>query len=264
MIKKNLFILFVFYFFVLQLLVAGLIWGEPRFYLLGGINLLAMLLVSAGYRFFTKTSTPSREVLFLSPEKDDGIEKNFPEEKAESTPFSESNIEYIKTKINRATKKQLTPASGLYRLLMFLLACVGFGGVLYLFWDTFDFIAVIIAAILMLLFLAVIFKLANLWRKNILCSGYVLFFLMLGGFGIFGLGWSSQFSWLETIKTEITTFIDGIKGFEADTSAPIQPDLELSGFLFEQTGAVIGNSLSGELLSGGFLSGEQESLSLTT
>ncbi len=144
MIKKNLFILFVFYFFVLQLLVAGLLWGEPRFYLLGGINLLAMLLVSASYRFFTKASAPSREVPLPNNEKADLTEETSLEEKAEPAPLSESNIEYIKTKINRTSKKPLAPASGLYRLLMFLLACVGFGGVLYLFWDTFDFIAVII------------------------------------------------------------------------------------------------------------------------
>lgn len=259
MIKKNLFILFVFYFFVLQLLVIGLIWGDPKFCLLGGVNFFAILLVFVGYRFFTKTSTPSHEVRFPSAEKADIIEDSSPIEKAEPRSLSESNIEYIKTKINRTAKKQLAPASGLYRLLMFLLACVGFGGLLYLFWDTFDFIAVIIGGVLMAFFLAVIFKFANLWRKNILCSGYVLFFLALGAFGIFGLGWSAQFPWLETTKTEITTFIDGIRGLEEDISASVQPNLELSGFFFEQTGTVIENPSSGELLSG-----EQENLSLTT
>ncbi len=116
----------------------------------------------------------------------------------------------------------------------------------------------------MVLFLGVVFKLANLWRKNILCSGYVLFFLALGAFGIFGLGWSAQFPWLEMTKTEITTFIDGIKGLEEDAPLPVQPDLELSGFLFDQTGTVIEGSLTGALLSGELLTGDQENLALTT
>lgn len=116
----------------------------------------------------------------------------------------------------------------------------------------------------MVLFLSVVFRVANLWRRSVFASGYVLFFLVLGLFGILGSGWSHRYAWLETIKTEITTFIDGLKGFEMDTPALVQSDLELSGFLFEQTGTVIGNSLSGELLSGESLTGEQEILPLTT
>lgn len=263
MIKKNLFILFVVYFFVLQLLAVGIIWDDSRYYLLGGINLFAMLLVSASYRFFTKTSVSSREAQLSNAEqnitKERGIDEEDQEEKSEQAPISESNIEYIKTKINRVAKKPLAPASGLYRLLMFLLACVGFGGVLYLFWDTFDFIAVIIGGILMVLFLSVIFKLANLWRKNPLCSGYVLFFFLLGSFGVFGLGWSDQFPRMDDIKAGITTFIDGIKGEELDSPDSIDPSIELSGFVFEKTGTVIDNSLNEDIPSE-----DRDGLSFTT
>lgn len=186
MIKKNLFMLFVFYFFVLQLFVAGLIWEDSRYYLLAVVNLLAVLLVSVSYRFFTKKTGELPKGHVISAEnavaKLAVSEEVVTVEKAEPEPLSESNIEYIKTKINRTTKKPLAPGSGLYRLLMFLLACIGFGGVLYLFWDTFDFVAVIVGAVLMVLFLGVVFKRAHLRRKNLLCSGYALFFVVLAAF----------------------------------------------------------------------------------
>lgn len=69
------------------------------------------------------------------------------------------------------------------------------------------------------------------------------------------MGWSAQLPLLENVRTEITRFIDGIKGLEFDDSVVVEPDLELSGFLFEQTGSVIQNSLSGEIFTGEFLTG---------
>lgn len=197
MLKKNLFLFFIFYLIVLQLFVIGVLRNDPRFHILGGVNLFAFFLIARCYKAFTKDkeeksdSTPLvREKISnftytdvpSSPrenvEEEREIEKAFPKAEA-AAPLSESNIEYIKTKINRSKKPALIEGSGRYRFAMFLLAIIGFGGIMYMFWDTFDFFAVLIGAIGMLIFLTVVFKAANLWRKTIFLSGYVLFFLIL-------------------------------------------------------------------------------------
>ena len=81
-------------------------------------------------------------------------------------PISESNIEYIKTKINRAKRKPLREWSPVYRFLVFLIAVFWLWGVLYAFWDSLDFIALTIWALAMLIFIGVCFKSANLRRKT--------------------------------------------------------------------------------------------------
>lgn len=104
MVKKNLFILFVFYFFVIQFEIAGILWNEPNFYLLGGINFLAMLLASRCYSFFTREKEQVLEPLLMREKNI--MQEEYKEEKSEDLPLSESNIEYIKTKINRTKKQQ--------------------------------------------------------------------------------------------------------------------------------------------------------------
>ena len=52
---KNLFLLFSFYFFVVQAIILGLLTGNVLFYQLGGINAGAMLIVSLLYFLFTKS-----------------------------------------------------------------------------------------------------------------------------------------------------------------------------------------------------------------
>lgn len=270
MIKKNLFVLFVFYFFVVQLFIAGLLWWETNFYILGGANLIAMLLVSVFYRFFTRENekkAPSdkwvadpllvkekitlvesgtESLLIAQEELIQTTETIGNSEELESAPISESNIEYIKTKINRAKKKPLAQGSGLYRLLMFLLALIGLGGVLYLFWDTFDFFALVMGAIGMMIFIAVIFKAANLWRKSIFSSLYFLFFFLLAIGGILGMSFANTYQEVDQVKEKITTFIDGIKGKIEPNTEDLIDDTEQSNFLFEETGEVLGLNLTWE------------------
>jgi hypothetical protein len=57
-------------------------------------------------------------------EKEPEVEKEPVKRKVQ--PISESNIEYIKTKINRTKKRSTREGSWIYRFLIFLLALIGF------------------------------------------------------------------------------------------------------------------------------------------
>lgn len=70
--------------------------------------------IAIGYRFFTRADSAEKPI--VQPASKPSLE-GFPEMEptkeapADLPPLSESNIEYIKTKINRVTKKPLAPAS---------------------------------------------------------------------------------------------------------------------------------------------------------
>lgn len=169
------------------------------------------------------------------------------EEKTEERPLSESNIEYIKTKINRSKKQQSVQWGGLYRLLIFLLALVGFGGILYMFWDIFDFFAVATGAFGMMVFIRIMFKVARLWDKTMFVSVYFLTFLVLACGGIFATLFGDQYTEVDQVRAEISTFIEGIKGVESqDLNLETTWNIADIGFLFEETGEVLGISLSGD------------------
>lgn len=95
--------LFVLYFFVIQLGVAGMLWDEPNFYFLGGVNFVAIVFLSLCYSFFTKEKEQNPEAILVREKVQ--REKEIEEDQKE-TLISESNIEYIKTKINRTKKQQ--------------------------------------------------------------------------------------------------------------------------------------------------------------
>ena len=247
MIKKNLFMLFVFYFFVIQFWIAGLLWDQSNFYLLGGINFVAILLLSLCYSFFAKEKEPSPEAILVREKMRKELLSKASEES--ELPISESNIEYIKTKINRNKKPQTVSWWGTYRLLVFLLALVGFVGILYMFWDIFDFFAVLIWALGMMIFITVIFKAAHLWEKTIFASVYFWLFCFFACGGLVGLLFWNQYAEVEFVKSEISTFIDGLKGeWNQNADDELTGSLEESGFLFEETGEVLGMSLSGDRL----------------
>lgn len=108
----------------------------------------------------------------------------------------------------------------------------------------------------MMIFIAVIFKATRLWNKTIFASVYFLIFLILACGGLFALIFGSEYPTVEQVKSGISTFIDGMKGEVIQSSESETVDiLEDTGFLFEETGEVLGISLSGDSL----LSGEQNS-----
>ncbi|MDR2189876.1 MAG: hypothetical protein LBP53_01480 [Candidatus Peribacteria bacterium] len=56
---RNLFLLFVRYFFVVQAFIVGVLTGDTLYYKLGAINALAIILISICYHFFTAPIDPS-------------------------------------------------------------------------------------------------------------------------------------------------------------------------------------------------------------
>lgn len=116
-----------------------------------------------------------------------------------------------------------------------------------MFWETFDFLAMIIGALGMIIFLAVVFKAANLWRKPLFLSGYVLFFLALILLGIYALVAGNENPQLSMLKEQITIFLEGIQPKDPENlELPELNSEEDPDFLFEKTGTVLGLNLSGE------------------
>lgn len=263
MVKKGLIMTLVAYFFIIQAFIVGAIWQDSHFYTLWCINLLFFVLFFFGVSVFSwdKNATkqdkwPSYPIVKEKIEQEvvaeteaTPIVEEVVEEKEtfrrirDDRPISESNIEYIKTKINRTKRKPLREGSAIYRFLVFLIALLWLGGVLYAFWDSLDFIALIIGAFAMLIFIWVCFKAANLWRKSLFSSIYfLLFFLAMIG-GILGLVFASS-STVEKVKDWITTFFDGVKGEEIVTENT--QTWEDISFWFESTGSVLNFSLTWE------------------
>lgn len=54
MLKKNLFFLVIFYLFVLQVALIGLLFSVPQFYTLAGVNLGALVVLLGLHSFFSK------------------------------------------------------------------------------------------------------------------------------------------------------------------------------------------------------------------
>ena len=242
MLKKNLFFLVIFYLFVLQVALIGLLFSVPQFYTLAGVNLGALVVLLGLHSFFSKKKDEEiwdkpfvREVSYTEKEEVKDEEK-----------VSESNIENIKIKINRTRTKPVAKGSALYRFLAFLFALVGFWGILFILWDIVDFGAMILWAFCMIIFLLVAFKGANLRNKSFFASVYVLIFLCLGILGVWGLFTPDSVTLREDIKDSITTFIAGLKWNvpEKKTEKPEQD--QLSGYVFEETGSVTNVVLSGK------------------
>ena len=212
MAKKGFLIAFALYFFVIQSFIIGALRGDVHFYTLWGINFLVLILILLGASVFSSDKNNKGEKKEVYPIVKEKIAQEkvieTPEKKEENVggeeekeigvrrtrneePISESNIEYIKTKINRSKRRPLAEGAGIYRFLVFLLAILGFGGILYLFWDSLDFIAVVIWAFAMLIFLGVCFKAWNIRRKRLLKSVYFWVFLLVMLWGIIWIIYSN-------------------------------------------------------------------------
>ncbi|MFC2494810.1 MAG: hypothetical protein ACFNWZ_01225 [Candidatus Absconditicoccaceae bacterium] len=261
MTKKGPIIISIIYIFVIQAIIIGLLRNEPRRHILGGINFIATILLALLRKQSKQRSEQKGEAPLIRekhPTPKETTEKDFftKEKKEESAPtLSESNIEYIKTRINRNRKNQTTNGGGLYRLLIFLLALIGFGGILYMFREIFDFIAIFIGAIGMMIAIMVIFRAAQLRERPIFSSLYFLTFFVLGCGGLAASLFGGKYEKIEDIKNGISTFIEGVKGKEITNTKTGSNEGEIdSDFLFERTGSVIEMNLSGDASS---LSGEQ-------
>ena len=97
MLKKNLFFLVIFYLFVLQVALIGLLFSVPQFYTLAGVNLGALVVLLGLHSFFSKKKD---EEIWDKPFVRD-VSYTEKEEVKDEEKVSESNIENIKIKINR-------------------------------------------------------------------------------------------------------------------------------------------------------------------
>ena len=277
MVKKGLVMTLVAYFFIIQAFIAWAIWQDSHFYTLGCINLIFFILfffwISAfkgdwdkkqekGINYPIVKEKIEQERVVSEPVVAQSVaEEPAAVEESESfrrvrteRPISESNIEYIKTKINRAKRKPLREWSPVYRFLVFLIAVFWLWGILYAFWDSLDFIALTIWALAMLIFIGVCFKSANLWRKSLFSSIYFLLFFLVLLIGVYWMIFSA-----DKLKESISTFFDGVKGDEVVMTGDNQEIKEDTGFLLETTGSVISFSLSWESIYSTWetLTGEQ-------
>lgn len=265
MVKKGLVMTLVAYFFIIQAFIAWAIWQDSHYYTLGCINLIFFILFFFWISVFkwgdwekkqeksinypiVKEKIEQERVVSEPVVAQPVAEESAAVEESESfrrvrteRPISESNIEYIKTKINRAKRKPLREWSPVYRFLVFLIAVFWLWGILYAFWDSLDFIALTVWALAMLIFIGVCFKSANLWRKSLFSSIYFLLFFLVLLIGVYWMIFSP-----DKLKESISTFFDGVKGDEVIMTGNNQENKEDTGFLFEATGSVINFSLSWE------------------
>lgn len=196
------------YILIAQPIWLALLWGQHMFYYLAAINtgfFLLMIWIGTQKRETGGTTSASSLRATSASLQTASLED-------EDQELSSSNIEKIKIKINTTKQPPLPKGSGLYRLLAFLAGVVGFGGCVFVLWETFDFGAVLMGAAGMMLFLFVVFKGMNLWRKSMFASLYFLLFLVLAGLGVWGLFIGEHSSTKSQLKYRISTFIAGIKG----------------------------------------------------
>ena len=266
MVKKWLVMTLVAYFFIIQAFIAWAIWQDSHFYTLWCINLLFFILFFFGVNAFKwdkwenkQEKWPSYPIVKerIAEEKvsetveEKPVAETIVEEKESEVfrrvrndrPISESNIEYIKTKINRTKRKPLREWSAIYRFLVFLIALLLLWGILNIFWDSLDFIALIIWSIAMLIFIWVCFRSANLWRKSLFSSIYFLLFFLAMLLWIIGMVFAGN-SKIDALKDDISTFFNGVKWEETVVVNEIKEENDNSGFVLESTGSVISFSLT--------------------
>ena len=179
------------------------------------------------------------------------LEEDIPSPQAEKKPH---NIEQVRVRFNRSkSKTQATQQEGgLARFIAFLCAIVGRGGVMLLMWQEFDFIAMAIASFLMGLFILVVFKAMNIWKKSIFSSLYFLLFVLIFAGSVAGIFIDEHNSTKVLIKDQLSTFFAGLNGDVIKK----QENNELSGYEYQLTGALLtGENLSGTERTGKLLTG---------
>ena len=192
-----------------------------------------------------------REVSDLKDTNHTLDEENTPSPQTEKKPH---NIEQVRVRFNRSkSKTQATQQEGgLARFIAFLCAIFGRGGVMLLMWQEFDFIAMAIASFLMGLFILVVFKAMNIWKKSIFSSLYFLLFVLLFAGSMAGIFIDEHNSTKILIKDQLSTFFAGLNGDIIEK----QENNELSGYEYQLTGALLtGETLSGTELTGELLTG---------
>ena len=294
MIKSGLLWYLLIYIFVIQMGIVGYLRSDASFYILAGVNGIALAVGAWSFSDREKKDVETKvsekilannkvekslevkeepQTALIEEETEDQEEKksdffvrevsdlkdtNYTlEEENTSSPQSEKkphNIEQVRVRFNRSkSKTQATQQEGgLARFIAFLCAIVGRGGVMLLMWQEFDFIAMAIASFLMGLFILVVFKAMNIWKKSIFSSLYFLLFVLLFAGSIAGIFIDEHNSTKILIKDQLSTFFAGLNGDVIKK----QENNELSGYEYQLTGALLtGENLSGTELTGDLLTG---------
>lgn len=278
------------YIFVIQMGIVWYLWSDASFYVLAGVNGIAL---GVGAWSFCKRKATNEEGETLvkdaprslkeeikdeekleeilenkesQEKKSDFFVRNESEHKDERYSISEEdievptreqtphNIEQVRVRFNKVkSKPQPTHQEwGLARFITFLCAIIGRGGVMLLMWKEFDFIAMAIASFTMGGFVLVVYKAMNVWKKNIFSNLYFLFFVAVFAGSLLGIFTEESNSTKILIKDQISTFFAGLNGEVVETSSTE----EGSGYEYQLTGTLLtGEITTGEDSSDALLSG---------
>ena len=290
MAKNGLLWYLLIYIFVIQMGVVWYLWSNASFYVLAGVNGIALAVGAWSFcKEKSKDNHPETQgkTILESPKeeiindkkaedtteneeeqekKSDFFVRNEPEYKDEKYSLSEEdievptreqtphNIEQVRVRFNKVkSKSQPTHQEwGLARFIVFLCAIIGRGGVMLLMWKEFDFIAMAIASFTMGGFVLVVYKAMNIWKKNIFSNLYFLFFVAVFAGSLLGIFTEESNSTKILIKDQISTFFAGLNGEVVKTSSTE----EGSGYEYQLTGTLLTGEIStGEDSSDALLSG---------
>ena len=278
------------YIFVIQMGIVWYLWSDVSFYVLAGVNGIALAVGAWSFckekskdnhpetQGKTMLESPKEEIINdkkaedtaenekEQEKKSDFFVRNEPEHKDEKYSLSEEdievptreqtphNIEQVRVRFNKVkSKPQPTHQEwGLARFITFLCAIIGRGGVMFLMWKEFDFIAMAIASFTMGGFVLVVYKAMNIWKKNIFSNLYFLFFVAVFAGSLLGIFTEESNSTKILIKDQISTFFAGLNGEVVETSSTE----EGSGYEYQLTGTLLtGELTTGEESSEALLSG---------
>ncbi|MBB1543181.1 MAG: hypothetical protein HG456_000205 [candidate division SR1 bacterium] len=278
------------YIFVIQMGIVGYLWSDASFYVLAGVNGIALAVGAWSFckekskdnhpetQGKTMLESPKEEIINdkkaedtaeneeEQEKKSDFFVRNEPEHKDEKYSLSEEdievptreqtphNIEQVRVRFNKVkSKPQPThQEGGLARFITFLCAIIGRGGVMLLMWKEFDFIAMAIASFTMGGFVLIVYKAMNIWKKNIFSNLYFLFFVAVFAGSLLGIFTEESNSTKILIKDQISTFFAGLNGEVVETSSTE----EGSGYEYQLTGTLLtGELTTGEESSEALLSG---------
>jgi hypothetical protein len=276
---KNLFLLFVVYFFVLQAGILGLLTGDTLYYKLGGINALAIILISIIYSLCTSSpseTTPKKEKKAepFSPvheKKDTPKEEGRGELISESKPAQEPLNEKIGIpKIVQAPvapkKKRKKLSSGQWRI--FLVTLLMAIAIHFIISEFFTYRSPLIAGgigCIVFILIGKIFDIKGFSRVNTLFTTwiyYLLILLTLAYAGVYAAGKGELIETYVPSLRQISPIGNDAKDQKTDTLPGATSSLSSGDYVYEGTGELLsgsrqeqGNAVSGENFSGGLSTG---------
>jgi hypothetical protein len=262
---KNLFLLFVLYFFVVQAAIIGFLTGDIVYYQLAGINAIAIFLISLLYSLFTGNSE-KKQTKKKEPSKEEPKPTTKPQEHTTIQPEATEKIEIaekitvqkIVQPIPNTRKKapRKTKAYGQWRL--FLITIIIAALLNYTAGEFLTYRSPLLALVIGFIIFIIIGKILDLNGFSSIIklpTTRIYYLLILLGVGYAGIYSSGKEALIEPYIPELR----GSGDYEIQT-----PKTETLGtknnpdYIFEETGEVLsGTNISEVQLSGTTLSGAQ-------